>query len=136
MSGVTDFWNAMHIVNILGKSLPFEVKAEGNKQLFSPSQAARNVPDGHTSDTYFIEIPANGSIVIGAGIFRNDDFDQETRVTFGSLGTLSFNQTEKVSGSDISQAVSWSGPQNVLVPTGVRWNFNKSTEPVLTITFS
>ena len=139
MSKVTDFWNALHIVNRTGNNLTYSVTASGNKQLFSPSQDSRNVPDGHASDTYNVTIPANGETTVGCGILRNDDgyyYDQDTKVSFNGLGVLSFSGTTKVHSYDISQVAFWSGASNVNVPTGVVWNFNHSTDPVLTITIN
>jgi hypothetical protein len=134
--GVTDFWNAMHIVNQSGANIALSIKAVGYKQLFSPSGPMRNVPNNHTQDDYNIQIPANGTAVIGAGIYRNGSFDQQTSVALGDLGTVNFSGTTEVHGSDISQVVFWSGASNVTVPTGTIWNFNNSTNPVLTVTIN
>jgi len=134
--GVTDFWNALHIDNKTGRDLSYTVKADGNKQLFSVSGPNRNVPNRGCSDEYNIAIPANGSFTIGGGIYRNGDFDQETHIEFVGLGKLNLSGTTQVHGGDISQVSFWSGASNVTAPTGVVWNFNNRTSPVLTLTIN
>jgi hypothetical protein len=136
--GVTDFWNALHINNTTNTDQHFHIVAKGYKQLFSTDNGKRNVPDGHTDQEYDITIPANGSVTIGCGIFRNGSFDQQTSIEFVNSGTLNFTGTTAVHGSDMSQVTFWypaanpSGP-SFTVPTGTMWNFNNHTNPVLTI---
>ena len=133
---VTQFWNAMHVVNRTGTSMLLQVQAAGYKQLFSPSETSRNVPCRGAHDSYNINVPAYGSAVIGAGICRDGDFDQSAEVNFVGLGMLRFTGTTPVHSEDISQVVFWYGSPNVTAPTGVMWNFNHQELAVLTVTIS
>jgi len=136
MSGVTDFWNAMQVVNNTGACICINVVANGYKQLLSPSQGMRNVPNAHTTDTYNLNVCAHSTTTLGCGIFRNSDFDQSMELALTGYGTLRFNGTAQEHGDDFSQIVSWDGGGNVTTPNSVYWNFNSSTASVLTITIN
>ncbi len=136
--GVTQFVNALQIVNNTGSDLSIPVQANGYKQLFSPSWTARNVPDGPTSDGYTVNVAANGgAATIGAGIYRNGDFDQSAFLVLSGpvTGRLTFDSSQAIDGSDILQNVSWSGATNVSASTvTVRWNFNNKDNQLVTLT--
>ena len=133
---VTQFWNAMHIVNTTGTSLAIPVQADGYKQLFSPSSSMCNVPGGSTSDSYTLNVCAHSTVVLGAGIYRNDDFDQSVTLNFQGYGVLIFDDSNAVNGSDIDQRVRWEGSDKVAAPTGCNWNFNHNGNLVVTLTIS
>jgi hypothetical protein len=136
--GVTQFVNALNIVNNTGNDLSLPVQANGYKQLISPSWNARNVPNGPVSDGYTVHIPANSTVTLGVGIYRNGDPDQSTQIVFSGAvsGKLAFFKSEFQNGMDINQHVSWEGASNVTAPTAGYWNFNSSSSVVATITIN
>jgi hypothetical protein len=136
MSGVTQFWNAMHIINNTDSVVSYNIQVNGYKQLFSTSQDKRNVPNAQTSDNFEVSIAPKSGMALGAGIFRNGSFDQSTHVQIGSLGTLTFNGTATIHGEDISQAIQWSGAPNVNYSTSAIWNFNHPGDLVVTVTIN